>query len=244
MAPPITKPPAAKTGYDKWLDTVSAAASDPAWSEYDDQIKVLVLEFNQRLAKPGLVGPNLDWRLIKAMVWVESGGPTNAAWKTRPLQIGNPGDPGLSALLGHNDGGELILTATQRTTIQAGASTPAANLLAGTAYLLMRAAISNFQSVASTTDPRTYEVTVKPGDSLDRIARTNGTTIQMLQSMNPTAAGIIRPGQVLKYRKAAIQRVITGWHLITTTFAAQKYNVGDPKYKDKLDHCLKLMSAP
>ncbi len=107
---------------------------------------------------------------------VESGGPTNAAWKTRPLQIGNPGDPGPSALPGNSEGGEPILTSTQRTTIQAGASTPAANLLAGTAYLPMRAAIAQFQSVAS-----------------------------------------------------------------TTTFAAQKYNVGDPKYKAKLDHCLQLM---
>ena len=175
------------------------------------------------------------------MVWTESGGPDNQAWKTRPMQIGNPGDPGLAALLGGQEGGDLVLTADQKRSLGQGVGTPAANILAGVAYLLMRSGNYQFQSVASTTDLTTYEVTVKPGDSLDKIARANGTTVAMLGSMNPAAKAIIKPGQVLKYRKAAIQKVVTTWQTVNTAFAALRYNKGDPAYQKKLEYCLLIM---
>ena len=47
-----------------------------------------------------------------------------------------------------------------------------------------------------------YEVTVKPGYRLDRIAKTQGSTRELLGRMNPSA-GILQPGMVLKYQKAS-----------------------------------------
>jgi hypothetical protein len=31
------------------------------------------------------------------------------------------------------------------------------------------------------------------------------------------------------------------WTAITTDFAARRYNIGDPKYSQKLEYCLSLM---
>lgn len=233
-------PPKIKTPYEKWQDTINAAKTDKRWNEHDNLISSTVLEFNNRLAKSTGYGA-LDKKLIKAMVWVESGGPDNVAWSQRPMQIGNAGDPGLAALLGGKEGGDLILSVAQKTSLKAAASGPGPNILAGTAYLLMRAASYAYKSVPDALDSKVYDLTVKPGDSLEKIAKANGSTVEMLKSLNPAALVMIKPGQVLKLKKASIQQVITAWTAITTDFAARRYNIGDPKYKQKLDYCLSLM---
>lgn len=233
-------PPKIKTPYEKWQDTINVAKTDKRWDEHDNLISSTVLEFNNRLAKSTGYRA-LDKKLIKAMVWVESGGPDNIAWNQRPMQIGNVGDPGLAALLGGKEGGDLILSVAQKTTLKAGASGRGPNILAGTAYLLMRAARYVHKSVPDALDSKIYDVTVKPGDSLEKIAKANASTVEMLKSLNPTALVMIKPGQVLKLKKASIQQVITAWTAITTDFAASRYNIGDPKYKQKLEYCLSLM---
>lgn len=230
-----------KTPYQKWQETVDQGKADKRWAEHDKLIEATVNDFNQRLAKLGAGYKPLDKRLVKAMVWVESGGPDNAAWKTRPMQIGNPGDPGLAALLGGKEGGDLVLAAEHKRQLAAGANTAAGNILAGVAYLLMRAGTYKHQSVAHATDTKVYEVTVKAGDSLDKIAKAHGSTVDMLTSLNPGARGMIKPGQVLKLRKASIQQVVASWATVDAAFAARKYNVGDPQYKQKLEYCLSIM---
>ena len=232
--------PKIKTPYEKWQDTINLAKTDKRWNEHDNLISATVLEFNNRLAK--FTGYRaLDKKLIKAMVWVESSGPDNTAWNQRPMQIGNAGDAGLAALLGGKEGGELILNAAQKTSLKAGASGPGPNILAGTAYLLMRAASYAYKSVTDAQDGKVYDVLVKPGDSLEKIAKANASTVEMLKSLNPTALVMIKPGQVLKLKKASLQQVITGWTAITTDFAASRYNIGDRQYKQKLEYCLSLM---
>lgn len=61
-----------------------------------------------------------------------------------------------------------------------------------------------------------------------------------MQKLNP-AAHVLRPGQVLKYQKASLKKVITGWKLITTSNIAICYNVGDSMYAKKLDYALTLI---
>ncbi|MGF6301821.1 MULTISPECIES: hypothetical protein [Paraburkholderia] len=76
---------------------------------------------------------------------------------------------------------------------------------------------------------------------MDKMARAQGTTIETLRKLNPTAT-VLRPGQVLKYRKASVQNVIAGWHPISTTLIAQRYNGRrDPNYARKLDYALSLV---
>jgi hypothetical protein len=88
----------AKTRYELWQETIAGALKDSRWAEYDCDIQRGVTQYNRHLRNtPGFI--SLDWRLIKAMVWTESGGPGNRAWRSNPMQIGNPGDPGLRAFV-------------------------------------------------------------------------------------------------------------------------------------------------
>ncbi len=89
---------AADAGYRNWQDTVDAAVNNPHFGDYDQQIKAAVGEFNTRLGTTPRYVP-LNWKLIKAMILTETAGPEIPAWQANPMQIGNPGDPGLKALL-------------------------------------------------------------------------------------------------------------------------------------------------
>jgi LysM repeat protein len=224
----------------KWMDGIDRAAGDPAWDIHDKEIQAAVAEFNQHLL--GTTGYQaLEWRFIKAMIWVESGA-GSPAWKTSPIQIGNPGDPGLSSLLSGKEGGELILPPQVQSTLTPLLATTMAahSIRAGIGYLLMKLANFAFQNVAD-ADTAVYEITVKSGDSLDKIARAHGTTIETLKKMNP-AAQVLKPGQVLKYHKAAIKKVIIGWKQVTTANIAVYYNGGgDSSYAAKLDYALSVI---
>ncbi len=57
--------------------------------------------------------------------------------------------------------------------------------------------------------------------------------------MNPTATSLLRPGQKLKFQKASIKQLITGWRSTSTASVALRYNGGgDPNYARKLDYAM------
>ena len=58
---------------------------------------------------------DVDLQLIKALSWVETGA-WIPEWKTRPMQIGNIGDPGLQQIL-ETDSGKLLLPPVYKTTL-------------------------------------------------------------------------------------------------------------------------------
>lgn len=225
----------------KWRETIDGAKTDERWNAYDGHIHRILAEFNAHLMGEKGYRP-LEWRLIKAMIWTESGGPSTRAWSSRPMQIGNPGDPGLRALLQAAEGGALIIPPAYRhsLTIASAVSSAEMNIRAGVAYLLMRLAKFDFASVLDSRDASIHEVVVRSGDSFSRIAAKEGTTIHTLKNHNPTTA-ILRPGQRLKYRKASLRKVIVGWEQATPETAARLYNVGDPGYATKLRYCLSVM---
>jgi hypothetical protein len=233
-----------KSPFELWQDTINLAIKDKKWHEYDSDIQLAVNEFNRHLANTkGYV--LLDWRLIKAMVWTESGA-TSDAWTTRPIQIGNPGDPGLDSLISGKEGGELILPDDLKRNLNAAdvRKLPGLNIRAGIAYLLMRCANYGFESQVDKSDNKVYDYVVQPGDNLDKIARMKGSTLDVLKKLNPKAAtGVLQIKQVVKYQKASIQKVITGWQRIDTKLIARRYNTaqGDPKYAEKLDYCLTVI---
>lgn len=230
----------AKTGFGKWQDGLNKAVGNSKWDIYDCEIRIAVNEINRHLN--GTAGYILlDWRLIKAMLWTETGAGATQ-WKIKPMQIGVSGDPGLTSLLSGNEGGDLILPPTWKRQLTIGSvrTIPAHNIRAGIGYLLIRTANFKHKSIPA-ADTKFYEVKVKPGDSLDKIARVQGSTLEILKKLNPTA-GVLRPGQVLKYQKGSIQQVITGWRHITTAMIARRYNGNrDPNYARKLDYALLLI---
>lgn len=230
-----------KTTYELWQDTIDSALSDSTWQDYDCDIQRIVSQFNRHLS--GIAGYiPLDWQLIKAMVWTESGGPDSRAWANNPIQIGNPGDPGLTALFSKTEGGMLIIPPElqNKLTMSSTRISPQMNISAGVAYLLMRLAKFDFATVNDPLDKRTYDVSVKSGDTLERIAKLNGTTVETLRKSN-SSTNVLRPGQSLKYQKASIQKIITRWTAVSTTSVARLYNVGDPLYAKKLAYCLSIM---
>jgi hypothetical protein len=221
----------------KWKDTVKQGIEDTKWDEYDYIIKTEVISYKTRFSKISI--PIVNWLYLKAMLWTESGH-TNIAWKTRPMQIGNPGDPGLRTLRNGAEGSNIIMEKTLYQAIKsARINEPVINIKAGIAYLYTRMAISEIKSVRDTRDKRIYEYTVVSGDTLGKIAKKKGTTVDELKSMNPQAVAMIKPRQKLKYHKAKMDRVIVRWRLFTAQNIAQRYNVGDPSYAEKLEYLIK-----
>ncbi|WP_447741917.1 LysM peptidoglycan-binding domain-containing protein [Variovorax boronicumulans] len=226
--------PRLRTGFDSWAEGVDKA--DDQWNAYDCEIRSAVNEYNMHLSRtPGYVP--LDWQVVKAMLWVETGAKA-LAWKSRPMQIGHIEDAGLMALLGDREGGDLVVPPSLRVSLSASSvrAEPVPNIRAGIGYLLMRMATFEFKSLLN-ADDKVYEVTVKDGDSLERIARAQGSTPEVMKKLNPSAH-LLKAGQVLKYQKAAVRKVITGWMPLTPSRIATRYNVGDPDYARKMDHAL------
>ncbi|PHV04457.1 peptidoglycan-binding protein [Janthinobacterium sp. BJB412] len=240
--PPKSKPaPKPKSAFELWQDTIDDALKNDRWNEYDCDIQRVVGEFNRHLSGQGGFHP-LDWRMIKAIIWTESGGPNNRAWQHNPMQIGNPGDPGLRALLSDNEGGELILPPDMRKTLSIDTikGKPLLNIRAGTAYLLMRLARFRTGTVLDPSDTSEHSVVVRSGDTYTKLAHANGTTIDTLKRLNRGISSLA-PGMTLKYQKASVRKIISGWDMVTTSRIALRYNVGDPAYAKKLDYCLSLI---
>lgn len=231
-----------RSAYERWQDGLDKAARDRKWNAYDCEIRMTVDEFNRHLSRtPGFKA--LDWKLIKAMLWTETGA-GNPEWKTKPMQIGVAGDPGLKALLSGTEGGELILPSAWQARLSFGSVTtiPSHNIRAGVAYLLMRMAYFEYRTVLSPNAATIEEVKVSPGDSLAKIARKHGSTPDILKRLND-GVSTLQVGQTLKFQKGRVERVITGWRSISTTMIAQRYNGGgDPNYAKKLDHALTLIT--
>jgi hypothetical protein len=118
-------------------------------------------------------------------------------------------------------------------------ATPQMNIQAGIAYLLMRLAKFGWTTVID-TDNKIRETVVKSGDTFERIARGNGTTVETLKALNRNMM-TLRPGQSIQFQKASVRKVITRWEPPTPRNIATRYNVGDPEYARKLEYCLAII---
>lgn len=230
-----------KSGFELWQDGLEKGTKDPKWSVYYCEIKAALGEFSRHLSKTSNFR-TFDWRLIKSMLWVETGA-ASPEWKTRPMQIGVPGDPGLASLLSGIEGGELILPPTwkNRLTKATVRSLPSHNIRAGIAYLLMRLAVFDTKSVIDSKSNGQYKVTVQAGGSLAKIAKSEGSTIEILKSLNGPSS-VLRKGQILIVQKGSMTRVVSSWRTVSTTMIAQRYNGGgDPSYAKKLGYAFSLI---
>lgn len=229
---------AQKKSLEKWEVGIDRADAD--WDIYDCQIRSVVDEFNRHLSRsPGYV--SLDWKVIKTMLWVETGA-GSFEWKSKPMQIGHRDDPGLASLLLGNEGGDLIIPPSMRPymSMQGAKVEPMQNIRAGVGYLLMRMASYAYKNVLD-ADTRIHEVTARQGDSLDQLAKAQGSTVEVMKKLNPSSH-IVHAGDVLRYQKASIKRVITGWNAVSAGGIAQRYNRGDPAYAKKFQYAARALS--
>lgn len=213
----------------KWTATIDAALSDSAWDDYDEVIKKEVTDYNKRFAT------TIDWKILKAQLWTESGGPNSGAWTTRPMQIGNTGDKAWGVMKAHKEHSNLICSAALTKEIDDGKSSindPKFNVRVGIAYVLTRVADYG----TKITDPKEKEYVVKSGDSIEAIAAKIGTTQQNLFDLNPHAKKVIHPGDKLKYQSAAIG--VTSIPVLTPEILQKRYNGnGDSTYAEKIKYC-------
>jgi len=108
------------------------------------------------------------------------------------------------------------------------------------AYLVNRLSESEIQSVLDTKDTQQYEHPVVHGDTLSGIAEKFGTTVSVLEQLNP-GVGVLHPGKMkLKYQKASMRRVITGWRELNAQNVMDYYNVRDRTYAEKITYALSL----
>jgi hypothetical protein len=232
-------PSDADKGWENWTKTVDDGITNKAWDEYDELIKTETADYNKRLAGTTRF-VLIDWKIFKAMVWAESGGPSNPAWKTRPMQIGHQKDPGYAALKNQEGAAQVVMSAKLKEDIKGDIKKPVLNIRAGIAYALSRLAEFKDMSVYDPKDATVREYTVVPGDNLYDIATKKvESTEAAMKELNPTAK-VLQPGQKLKCRKASIKRIITGWRAITPSNLYTYYNKGDLRYAQKLTYVLAL----
>ena len=220
----------------KWKDTVDRGITDKRWDDFDAVIKTEIAAYNKRFGK------SFDWKYVKAMIWTESGGPDNPSWKKRVMQIGNPGDAAYGVLTSGKEGTSLIMSDAlkKELKVKSNIDKPKINIKAGTAYLIARLAKYQEKSVRDAKDKKEYSYTVVGGDSLWKIAKKEGTTVDELKASNPSKkSGHIKKGDVLKYHKAKMTTVVSAWRNFDTATIAARYNGGgDSNYKGKLDYVI------
>jgi LysM repeat protein len=223
---------------EKWKATMNAAILNPRSSAYDELIKTTLQHYQIRFA--GVSGfPQLNWLMFKAVLMNESGGPGNPAWTTKPMQIGNAGDPGYGVLQAGQEGSSKIMSPQLTADIATKPiSTPSLNIRAGIALILTKS--REFGEKQIIINPQMKKYTIKKSDSLSKIANEENTTIGNLAKNNPSASANIQPGQTLNYQNVSIH---VQWAKITPSFLAYAYNGGgDLNYADKITYLFDRLS--
>ncbi|MDD0813874.1 LysM domain-containing protein [Curvibacter sp. HBC28] len=223
-----------------WRMGIMKALDDPTrWGQYDGLIQDLVREFQERLHPTRM--PPLDWHLIKAMLWTETGGEVKH-WYTNPMQIGLYDDPGIDVVLGGKEKIDLILPPAARQGLSREAITtdPVFNLRAGLAYLLNRLALSELRTEAAPEAPVVNDV-VRPGDTWPRMASRHRSSVDHLHALNPTLNTALQPGQAFRAQCVRTVRVITGWRDFTPETLALYNGRGDPMYAQKIRYVVELL---
>lgn len=239
-----------------FTDTMTAAVADPAAADYDDVLKAEIAACAKRFkGTPGFPDP-LDWRLFKAQLLVESGGPKGRVWKGRVMQIGNSGDPGLAVVraavrgdTAHAEGADLVLPADLKSAMKdpkQSIDQPALNLRVALCYLFARMlkGIRDENEIDPTRPPGAHKVI--GGESWWSIAGHYGIKVKDLQDLNSSAVtrGLFA-GMELHVRWGRHVRELTGWRPFDYATIAARYNGGgDTQYAEKLEFVHKLLTAP
>ncbi|HQA12081.1 LysM domain-containing protein [Zoogloea sp.] len=121
---------------------------------------------------------------------------------------------------------------------------PELNIRAAIAYLFTRMALFDTKSIFDDSEMAVRTVVVVHGDSLDRIARRVGTTVEVLGDFrHEVSKSPLRVGEKLRYRKAHMGKVIVGWRKWDFATVAARYGGGgDAAYAEKLSYVFKLFS--
>lgn len=185
---------------------------------------------------------------VKAVMRVESG--NSKAFFYDPMQIANEGDPALDVLINSLENTYLITDEEFRKKLKTKKKTPwiktkkagyrdysrsnmepETSIEGGIAWLIHKAAVYSFRDIE---EGEFFAYRAEKGDTLDRIAKKQGTTMNTILKYNPeTNAKSLRAGEILSLKKARARAYISGWR--SQEDAIKRYNGGgDPHYVRKV----------
>lgn len=222
-----------------WKHGLHNALQNPSrWAAHDLTIQRSLDEYRQRLKYTNI--PNIDWELVKVVLWVESGaGEKNLAWFRKPMQIGNLGDAGLDVVFNGREKIDIILPAELRKGITERdvENNPQINIKFGLAYLLNRLCESEITSQPD-MESSVFNYEVKPGDSLAGIAKQSDSSVNHIKYINGLISEDIKPNMVLRVQRVITGRKITRWKSINfeniSAYNGAGKGAGDSLYKQKL----------
>ena len=230
-------------------------ARDKSWDSYDADIRTYVAEVNRRFANVTHY-KLLDWRIIKAIVWTEvMGGPDTAAWKTRPMQIGNAGDDGWETLtetisLDANQIAKARLIAPpdlKTQMIKFGRNDARTNLRAGTYWLCYKAVAFHYVRVNDSMEDRTYALGKRESPStIASKLQTTPTVIVQDSKLAPQQVYKLQAGHNLHYHKAHMEWQVSswsGWESAVNAYNGVGNGAGDDRYMEKFRANLKEIMA-
>jgi LysM repeat protein len=224
-----------------WRRTIARAIDNLApWITHDAVIQRLVKHFSTKL-KPSKM-PELDWRLVRAMIWTESN-PSKPEWSGKVMQIGVKNDAGMQVVLDGTENVKLVLDdASRKTLTEAGIATnPSTNILAGMSYMLNRMCVSESYEEVDPTHPTPTKHEVKKGETLDAIAKSVGCSTQWLLKLNGQNPKL-SIGQKINVQPTRRGRRISSWRPFTPENLKDRYNGNrDHLYAKKLWYCLGVM---
>ena len=226
----------------KWTGTMDAAVADQRSAAYDQTIQAELRDYTSRLrSTPGYSEP--PYKLVKALLLIESGGPAAPAWTGRVAQIGNLGDAGYGVLKTGAENSALVMSPAFRAALASKPITdPVLNIRAAIALIYTKAVQAATSSVIDARDPQLRQHVVSKGDSFSLIARTEGSTVPDIRASNPGISPSLHLKKKVNFHHASMVSQITGWSLIDATFLARRYNGGgDPDYEEKLKYVVGLL---
>jgi hypothetical protein len=256
-----------KNKLEKWERGISheVATDRSHWDEYDSQIQRVTAVYNRHLN--GVAGYiPLNWEIVKAMIWVETG-TSPIAWEKAPMQIGVNGDPGLRELL-TSAAGKLILPPeyAKVLTMANVPVDPTLNIEAGVGYLLKilatfgfvpDSAPAPFPSVAFSFASPTFSSSLleflppPPASTpfafatLDAAMPADAALFPFSMSPSPADGTHSSKKHAAKkiHSKPKKHLTIVGWKPFTLDYIARHYNAGDGNYPGKLQYCLDIIQG-
>jgi LysM repeat protein len=216
---------------------------DSRWSQYDDIIKKEVDYYNKLFQQKYPQGFHpLDWRRVKAMLWTEVEGPDvrdPADWYVWPMRMGKKkaDRAAMDAIKFGKENTYRYVPKELSNELKHQRMTGELNVRAGIAYLYDRG-IESWQTEID--DPTVHTYQLRPGETIEAIAKPLGTTVAELMQqngVNKKTARTLRAGQVLKFRLA---HEVPRWRDWPET--SKLYNAtGDPQYSNKVERNYRII---
>ncbi len=244
--------------FDRWKNGIFHSSLDQAWNVYDPIIRSAVNIFARFNGGRGSYIPP-TWQLIKAVIWVESGGPyySPQAWKSLPMQIGviigGQADPGIKDLIKPTTSVSLVTPpdVLRRFTSVGIRGSAELNILAGLALLHSKFAILLKVSPWPTFGDAAQEMGLglaQVGQALTMVQEGLSHDSRRVYSgsrpVHPGFGSHRRSSPAIGKTTREISRPptnrVVAWRAFNPVSLYQQYNVGDAAYIPKLEYCLEL----